>query len=82
MADRLPLSMGLDTLEAAHAAVKAAELHLSSLMNEDHDSDLINYTVVVKIDGQIIGRVGIEDGSYAAFIPNGDWCGFTVEAMG
>lgn len=79
----LPLSMGAETLEAAFTAVKAAEIHLTTLMNAPtQDIELIDYCTIVKIDGEIVGRVQIEDNSFAAFIPNGDWCGFNVEAMG
>ena len=82
MDEQLPLSMGADTLQAAFLAVTAAEEHLTTLGQTGHDIDVVDYSTVVHIDGEIIGRVEIQDGSFAAFVPNGNWCGFTVEAMG
>lgn len=77
------LSMGAETLEEALKAVKVAEALLTTLSNASGSDIILNdFELVVKIDGEIIGRVQIEDYSFAAFIPNGDWCGFNVEAMG
>lgn len=77
------LSMGAETLDEALRAVRIAEQLLTDLANaKSADLILDDFQLTVKIDDEIIGRVQIEDGLFAAFIPNGDWCGFNVEAMG